>query len=215
MPKRASDPTLEVEHAARDEGFEFVIGLDEVGRGAIAGPVAVGAAVVGSSVAEFPEGLRDSKLLSEKKRDAIAEATREWCFESAVGYASATEIDVLGITAMLGQAARRALLELHGRGVPIERALILLDGSHDWLTPALHQPLTVRTRVKADQDCASVAAASVLAKVERDALLRELSIEHPQYGWDSNKGYGSALHYQAISEHGLTSWHRASWIKTD
>lgn len=215
MPKQGSDPRLEVEHAAREEGFEFIIGLDEVGRGAIAGPVAVGAAVVATQVAHFPEGLRDSKLLSEKKRDAIADVTRQWCFESAVGYSSATEIDALGITAMLGQAARRALLELHARGVAIERALILLDGAHDWLTPALHQPLTVRTRVKADRDCASVAAASVLAKVERDALLREISIEHPQYGWDSNKGYGSALHYQAISEHGLTSWHRASWIKTD
>lgn len=213
MPKQATDPTLEVEEAAFIEGFAFVIGLDEVGRGAIAGPVVVGAAALQSPVAPFPEGLRDSKLLSEKKRESIAPAAQAWCAASAVGFASAAEIDEMGITRTLGHAARRALLELRSRGIPVEQSLILLDGSHDWLSPVLQRPLSVRTRVKADRDCASVAAASVLAKVARDALLRELADEHPAYGWASNKGYGSAQHYAALAEHGVTPWHRASWIR--
>lgn len=209
----SKDPTLEFEHDAQREGFRYLIGCDEVGRGAIAGPVAVGVAFVSCDVTDFPEGLRDSKLLSEKKRDGIAESAQEWCTATAVGYASADEIDRFGITKMLGAAARRALLELHERGLPVEEALILVDGSHDWLSPALKNPLTVRTRVKADRDCATVAAASVVAKVQRDALMRELHEAQPHYGWNSNKGYGSATHYAAISEHGVTEWHRTSWIR--
>lgn len=215
MPQRTSakDPTLLFEHQAEVDGFTYFIGCDEVGRGAIAGPVAVGAALVRCSVDSFPEGLRDSKLLSEKKRELMNGHVREWVIAGAVGFASATEIEQFGITAMLGQAARRALLEIHELGFPVAEARILLDGSHDWLTPALQSPLNVITQVKADQDCATVAAASVLAKVERDAFMRELDSSHPQFGWASNKGYGSAGQYDAIRAHGITEWHRASWIR--
>ncbi|MFC6235867.1 ribonuclease HII, partial [Leucobacter soli] len=117
-----------------------------------------------------------------------------------------------GIVAMLGEAARRALLELHELGVPVDRAVILLDGSHDWLSPVLRRPLDVRTRVGADRACASVSAASVRAKVARDALMRDAHEVHPHYGWASNKGYGAHAHYAGIDAHGLTPLHRRSFI---
>ncbi|MFT4231807.1 MAG: ribonuclease HII [Leucobacter sp.] len=210
--KPSKDPTLAVERECFAAGAPLVIGVDEVGRGAIAGPVAVGAHVVLAGTDAFPEGLRDSKLLSEKRREATAPLVCEWG-AGAVGFASAAEIDERGITAMLGEAARRALLELHAAGVPVDRAVVLLDGSHDWLSPVLRSGLDVRTRVGADRDCASVSAASVRAKVLRDALMREAHEAHPGYGWDSNKGYGSRAHYAGIAQHGLTELHRRTWIK--
>lgn len=208
----SKDPTLEFERECFAAGATLVIGIDEVGRGAVAGPVAVGVQAVLAGVDTFPEGLRDSKLLSEKRREAIAPLVREWG-AGAVGFGSAEEIDARGIGAMLGEAARRALLELHAAGVPVDRAVILLDGSHDWLSPALRNPLDVRTRVGADRSCASVAAASVRAKVRRDAVMREAHEAHPEYGWASNKGYGSRAHYDGIAQHGLTELHRRTWIK--
>jgi ribonuclease HII len=207
------DPTLISELAYFAAGAPMVIGIDEVGRGAIAGPVAVGVHVVFAGTDSFPVGLRDSKLLSEKRRDVLAPMVREWG-PGAVGFASAAEVDEHGIIAMLGAAARRALLQLHEQGVAVQSAIILLDGAHDWLTPALRSALTVETRVGADRSCASVAAASVLAKVERDALMRTVHETHPHYGWASNKGYGAAAHYAGISEHGLTELHRVSWIRS-
>ena len=206
------DPTLDTESSLFASGAQIVIGIDEVGRGAIAGPVAVGVHAVLAGTNEFPAGLRDSKLLSEKRRDAVAPLVLEWG-AGAVGFASAEEIDELGIGPCLAEAARRALLELHGRGIPVDASVILLDGSHDWLSPALKRPLDVRTKVGADRACASVAAASVRAKVARDALMREAHEAHPEYGWDSNKGYGAKAHFAAISAHGLTDLHRATWIK--
>ncbi len=208
----SKDPTLDVEHAAFAAGESWVIGVDEVGRGAIAGPVAVGVHAVRAGITEFPLGLRDSKLLSEKRRDALLPLVREWG-PSAVGYASPAEIDAHGITWALGAAGRRALLALHAEGLPVTVALILLDGSHDWLSPALRQPLRVQTRVGADRACASVAAASIHAKVDRDACMRDAHAAHPHYAWDSNKGYGAAAHYAGIAAHGLTEWHRRSWIR--
>jgi ribonuclease HII len=208
----SKDPTLEVERECFAAGAALVIGIDEVGRGAVAGPVAVGVHAVLAGIDAFPEGLRDSKLLSEKRREAMAPLVLEWG-PGAVGFGSAEEIDARGINAMLGEAARRALLELHAVGVPVDRAVILLDGSHDWLSPVLRNPLDVRTRVGADRSCASVAAASVRAKVRRDAVMREAHDAHPEYGWASNKGYGSRAHYDGIAEHGLTELHRRTWIK--
>lgn len=215
MPESSNskDPTLRFEHEAAQLGFTYLIGCDEVGRGAIAGPVGVGVFAVRCDVQDFPVGLRDSKLLSEKKRETLIDEILSWGVASAVGFASATEIDESGITAMLGEAARRGLLDLHTQGIPVQQSLVLLDGSQDWLSPALQSPLHVRTQVKADRDCATVAAASVAAKVSRDRLMRDLHKNHEQYGWDSNKGYGSANHYAAIAEHGITQWHRASWIR--
>ncbi len=207
----SKDPTLDYESGRFRAGAELVIGIDEVGRGAIAGPVAVGAHAVLSGTEAFPEGLRDSKLLSEKRRTALAPLVEQWG-AGAVGCATAQEIDAHGIIWALGAAGRRALLALHEAGVPVPRAAILVDGSHDWLTPALRSPLDVRTLVGADRACASVAAASVRAKVLRDSLMLEAHGAHPHYAWDSNKGYGAKAHYAGIASHGLTVLHRRSWI---
>jgi ribonuclease HII len=209
-----ADPTLAVESELHASGARFVIGCDEVGRGALAGPVAVGVSVVDRAVGIFPAGLRDSKMLSEARREELAPLAAAWVRFSAVGLASPGEVDRLGITACLGLAAKRALTQLHLLGASIADSVVLLDGHHDWLNPALNSPLPVVTRVKADQDCASVAAASVIAKVHRDRLMIERDSLTPGYGWSSNKGYGSALHLAAIDELGPTDFHRRSWLKT-
>ncbi|HEU4850344.1 MAG TPA: ribonuclease HII, partial [Terrimesophilobacter sp.] len=171
-----ADPTLEVENELFASGARYVIGCDEVGRGAIAGPVAVGLCAIDAGAIRdverrMPEGLRDSKMLSERRREAIAPLAAAWATHSAVGLASAEEVDRLGITACLGLAGKRALAELHAAGLAILDSVLLLDGHQDWLNPALETPLTVRTRIKADRDCGSVAAASVIAKVHRDRLM--------------------------------------------
>lgn len=208
-----SEPTLEFELSLHDGGARFVIGCDEVGRGAIAGPVAVGLCVVDRGAGAHPLGLRDSKLLSEKKREQLAPLAAGWALHSAVGLASSEEVDRFGIIAALGIAGRRALVMLHEAGARVRESVVLLDGSHDWLSPALASPLAVHTRVKADRDCASVAAASVVAKVHRDRLMIDAHSAHPAYGWSGNKGYGSAAHMAAIAELGPTDFHRRSWLK--
>lgn len=217
-----ADPTLDRERALLAGGASRVIGCDEVGRGAIAGPVAVGVAVadlVDCDPALIPPGLRDSKLLSEPRRVELAPLTRAWLARSAVGVASAAEVESVGILAALGLAATRALGELHRAGVGFAGAVVLLDGSHDWLSPALpasvvaDAPPRVATQVKADRDCAVVAAASVLAKVHRDAVMIAAHDGAPHYGWASNKGYASAAHYAAIDAHGPHDLHRRSWLR--
>lgn len=208
----SKDPTLGFEQSCFDAGSPFVIGIDEVGRGAIAGPVAVGVHAIGMGTTSFPTGLRDSKLLSEKKRELLAPLVTGWG-QGAVGFVSAAEIDKHGITWALGEAGRRGLLRLHSLGVPVAEAMILVDGSHDWLSPSLRSPLNVQTMVGGDRKCASVAAASVRAKVQRDELMREAHAAEPYYSWDSNKGYGSKAHYEGIAERGVSELHRKTWIK--
>ena len=208
-----ADPTFDVENALHSGGARYVIGCDEVGRGAIAGPVAVGLALVDAQVGEHPVGLRDSKMLSEKRREELAPRAAHWARFTAVGLASAGEVDEFGIVAALGLAGKRALRSLHDLGASIRESVILLDGSHDWLNPALSSQLRVQTRVKADRDCASVAAASVVAKVHRDRIMIDADAESPGYGWSGNKGYGSAAHFAAIAELGPTDFHRRTWLK--
>ncbi|HAM25293.1 MAG TPA: ribonuclease HII [Microbacteriaceae bacterium] len=207
-----TDPTLDVEALLHGGGARFVIGCDEVGRGAIAGPVAVGLCVVDARVGAMPTGLRDSKLLSEKRREELAPLAAGWALYSAVGLATAIEVDTVGIIASLGLAGKRALAQLHVAGAAIRESVILLDGSHDWLSPALTSKLVVQTRTKADRDCASVAAASVVAKVHRDRLMISAHERTPGYGWASNKGYGSADHFAAIARLGATDFHRRTWL---
>lgn len=204
------DPTLDVEAALFESGETLIIGMDEVGRGAVAGPVVVGVCAI-SVATTFPAGLRDSKLMTPRRRDAIEPEIRNWGV-CAVGEASAQEICDANIVRALGLAGHRALTSLFEAGVAVGGATVILDGAHDWLTPVLSSPLKVHTRVKADQDCAVVAAASVVAKVWRDALMARLAVEHPRYGWSSNKGYGAAAHLQAIAENGPTAWHRVTWL---
>jgi ribonuclease HII len=212
-----ADPTLELERSLLGSGVPLVIGVDEVGRGAIAGPVAVGVSIIGADCAEMPLGLRDSKLVSEKKRMTLHPVVQAWSRHSAVGLASNEEVDRLGIVHALGLAGARALAEVVSSGVELAGAHLILDGSHDWLTPALAHPraprLTIATRVKADRDCAVVAAASVLAKVHRDSLMIEADARMPGYGWTGNKGYASADHYAAVDRLGPSGWHRWSWLR--
>ncbi len=213
-----ADPTLRFERQLFREGATLVIGCDEVGRGAIAGPVAVGLGVFLPDVRRMPQGLRDSKLLSEQRREQLHPEVLGWAPHSAVGLADNAEVDALGIVPGLGLAAVRALEQLILQAVPVETAIVVLDGSHDWLTPALadwpesSRP-RVMTRVKADRDCATVAAASVLAKVHRDRLMIEADGVHPGYEWASNKGYASTAHYDAIARLGASVLHRWSWLK--
>lgn len=207
-----ADPTLRLERAIHREGVRYVIGCDEVGRGAIAGPVAVGLSVVGVGVRKHPDGLRDSKMLSEKRREELAPLASAWSLFSAVGLATALEVDTVGIMAALGLAGQRALRQLHDAGLEIHESVVLLDGSYDWLSPALSKPPRVRPRAKADRDCASVAAASVIAKVHRDRLMIQADDEIPGYGWKGNKGYGSTEHYAAIDDLGPSALHRHTWL---
>lgn len=220
-------PSLSLENQLFGAGARFVVGIDEVGRGSLAGPVAVGIAVLSAErhcgATDWPEKLADSKLISEKVREAIFAPTAGWVAGFAVGMASNEEIDSLGIIKCLELSARRAIgqlpQELRGQVADAlaagpDKAQAILDGSHNWLGDALG-PMKVIVRTKADRDCVSVAAASVLAKVSRDRLMVEIERENPAlepYGLAGNKGYSSAGHLAAIRELGPTSHHRRTWL---
>ncbi|WP_203579645.1 ribonuclease HII [Microbacterium hibisci] len=207
-----AEPRLTLERRLLRE-HALIIACDEVGRGALAGPVAVGAAVVDAprSRKRIPQGLRDSKLVPEPKRADVAARAATWVAASAVGWASSQEIDEVGIMRALGLASIRALADLRAHGVIAEEAIVILDGNYDYITPAGAWGLTVRPVIKADRDCASAAAASVIAKVARDRLMTDLHDELPAYNWARNKGYASPDHRDAIRAHGISRHHRASW----
>ncbi|MEW1707813.1 ribonuclease HII [Microbacterium sp. NPDC089190] len=209
------EPTLTLERRLLKQ-HAIVIACDEVGRGALAGPVAVGAAVVdpARSRKRVPAGLRDSKLVPEARRPEVASRAAAFVQHSAVGWASSVEVDEIGIIRALGLAAVRAIADLRAHGVVPEEAVVILDGNHDYITPAGESGLTVRPVIKADRDCASAAAASVIAKVARDALMTGLHDDLPVYGWARNKGYASLDHREAISLHGMSTHHRHSWAIT-
>ena len=206
-------PTLRHERILLREGARLVIGMDEVGRGAIAGPVAVGLSIVDVDSRTAPEGLKDSKLLPEPKREELQPKVARWSRHAAVGMASNERIEQIGIIAALGLAARRAIDAIREQGVDLTGAVVLLDGSHDWLSPAIDGSIPVTMKVKADRTCAAVAAASVLAKVQRDRLMIDSDAVHPGYVWTSNKGYASAEHYAGIERVGASPLHRWSWLK--
>lgn len=216
---RGRAPSLRVERALLREGHLLVAGVDEVGRGALAGPVTVGVVVVDATTRTAPTGLRDSKLLLPEARRALVPRLRRWAVAGAVGHASAGEVDALGIVRALRLAGRRALAAPAVTAVTGEDgpALLLLDGNHDWLSTPVPRgaprvdPWQVRTRVKADLSCAAVAAASVLAKVERDGLMTDLAVREDRYGWAVNKGYSAPEHAAALRRHGPCVHHRRSW----
>lgn len=197
-----------------------MIGMDEVGRGAIAGPVAVGVAILDSRdprVQEpWPSNLMDSKLLSEKARNVILGSVQDWVLSYSVGMASAQEIDSNGIVSALATSAGRALDSLLSdaglrQQIAQDGAVIILDGSHNWLgSKASGIPVIVRP--KADRDCVSVAAASVISKVERDNLMIELSKTVSGFGFEGHKGYASELHIAALKSQGPSAEHRVTWL---
>ncbi len=214
-----TSPTTEVERQLFAAGARFVLGVDEVGRGAIAGPVAVGVAILDSQTNDIdavPAGLRDSKLLSEKQREALIGPVDNWVRASAVGYSSAQEIDANGIVFALAMAASRAITQLLEDGplraqIASDGATVLLDGSHNWLQQHAGG-LQVVVRTKADRDCAVVAAASVVAKVQRDRLMVQLAEEFSDFGLEGHKGYASAGHIEAVRTVGPSQIHRKTWL---
>lgn len=202
---------LELELLGR---HRLVAGVDEVGRGALAGPVSVGVAVVSRATSDdFPPQLRDSKLLPPALREDLRAPVCDWLLGHAVGHASPGEIDAVGIIAALRLAAARAFTRLRGDGLAPEA--VILDGKHNWLVPDLldEEPLPefaeVAMRIKGDATCAVVAAASVVAKVERDAIMTALA--DPGYDWANNKGYSSPAHQEALLTLGACELHRRSW----
>lgn len=209
-----ADPTLRVERRLLRDGAPMVIGVDEVGRGAIAGPVAIGVSVLEAPRRLIPAGLRDSKMLSEQRREELQPIVAAWSAHWAVGLSSNEEIDSLGIMVALGLAGARALDALAATR-DLTGAVLLLDGSYDYLSVALAHlpPMRVVTRIKADRDCAVVSAASVLAKVHRDRMMIAAHDDAPDYLWVSNKGYASAEHYAAIDRVGAHPLHRQTWLR--
>lgn len=203
MPYEA--PTHTVERSLRaTTGAKIIAGVDEVGRGAWAGPVTVCAAVTG--LRRPPEGLTDSKLLTPKRRTALAVVLEEWVTSHALGHASPEEIDGMGMTAALRLAASRAL-----EALPVRPDAVILDGKHDYLGG----PWRVRTVIKGDRSCVAVAAASVIAKVRRDKMMAELDVDHAQFGFAVNAGYPSPVHQAALAEWGPTPHHRLTWAYLD
>ncbi len=198
-------------------GLSALAGCDEVGRGALSGPATAAMVVVTADSKPAPVGVRDSKLLTAPARHDLVPRIQRWAAAWGVGHASPAEIDEFGIIAALRLAGHRALAALE-----IVPDTVLLDGNHDYLSLPAQSELfkeprviatvpPVVTMVKADLRCAAVAAASILAKTARDALMIELAVEYPQYGWDENKGYASAHHMDALRTHGPCDHHRRSW----
>lgn len=210
-------PTLGLERELLANGALTVVGIDEVGRGAFGGPVTVGVCMVTAETGQPPSKLRDSKLISAIAREKLIPEIAVWAKATAIGDATAAEVDELGIVGALRLAGMRALAQL-----PQQPDAVILDGSHDWLTPppadlfteVAELPFRVLMKVKADQSCASVAAASVVAKVHRDSFMIKLESEYPGYGWAAHVGYGTPAHREAIAKLGLTPMHRQSWQLT-
>lgn len=208
------EPNLDFERQLLTSGFDLVIGCDEVGRGAIAGPVAVGLCAVDRSRVELtaPNGVRDSKLLSPQKRQALYPVVQSWALACSVGMIDAKRIDEVGINQALAEAALVAIAGLNVEWGEPSKVAVILDGKHDWLSSMLATGISVQTKVKADRECVSVAAASVIAKFDRDRLMILEHSRQPEYGWQSNKGYGSKAHFDAIEHVGSTDLHRLTWI---
>ena len=196
----------ELEREIAAAGAPLIAGVDEVGRGAWAGPVVVCAAVARAGFPEPPGGLTDSKRLTAKRRTELAAELPGWVAAYAIGSASHEQIDALGMTAALRLAARAALDQL-----PQRPGVVLLDGKHDYIGA----PWRVRTAVKADLRSVTVAAASVLAKVYRDTLMAELGETCPDFAFAENAGYPAPAHQQALAAQGPTPYHRLSWSYLD
>jgi ribonuclease HII len=201
--KRA--PTRHLEQELQAAGHEVVVGIDEVGRGAWAGPLMVGAAVLPSDKRVL--GVRDSKMLSEAERERLFDRVANWCTTWAVGGASQDECDELGMAAAQKLATKRAIDSLS-----VRPDAAIVDGKWDFVRPHIDH---VEMKVKADAYCLAVAAASILAKVTRDRIMREMSTSYPHWHFDTNKGYPCPLHRTALLGYGASSVHRKTWVFMD
>ncbi len=203
MPTTRTRPTLRLERKCWQAGDRMVCGIDEVGRGAWAGPVTVAAVV---PAPEHLRGIRDSKMLTPEQRAVAARDVRAWARAYAIGHASHEECDELGMTAALRTAGLRALEQLAAQGFVPDR--VILDGNHDYLRMGAR----VTTVIKGDATSLAVAAASCVAKVERDAMMAEEAEHFPAYGFDSNRGYPAPVHKAALRAYGPTTIHRRTWV---
>lgn len=199
-PTPTTPPDMSEEQAAQREGYALVCGIDEAGRGPLAGPV-VAAAVILPAGYELP-GLNDSKKLTAKKREQLyAALMADERVQKCIAQATVQEIDELNILRATHLAMRRA-----AQGLPGGVDFCLIDG-----LPVPGFPLPSRSLVKGDARCLSIAAASILAKVWRDHYMLELHREFPAYGFDRHAGYGTKAHMQAIHDHGVTIHHRRTF----
>lgn len=189
------------EHQAHEQGFEIVCGVDEAGRGPLAGPVCAAAVILPDGL--VIEGLDDSKKLTEKKRDALYDVICEEAIAYGIAFASVEEIEEMNILQATFLAMKRAVESLS-----VKPDLALVDGNQK---PNLE--IQARTLVKGDAKSPSIAAASILAKVTRDRLMTEIAEQYPEYEFSKHKGYGTKLHYEKIMEHGISPVHRRSFLK--
>lgn len=200
---KAKSPGLGRERALWADGNEVVVGIDEVGKGAWAGPLTLGAVVVPKDRRVYK--IRDSKMLTEGEREALFDRVVDWVDAWAVGHASAAECDELGMSDAQRLAASRAL---EGLGVAADH--VLIDGNWDFIGNGCTTKI-----VKGDATCLSIAAASIIAKVTRDRMMRAASRHHPAYVFDQNKGYPCPRHKAALQTVGPSPIHRRSWAFMD
>ncbi|MCQ2452422.1 MAG: ribonuclease HII [Oscillospiraceae bacterium] len=190
-----------IERELRQEGYSYVVGVDEAGRGPLAGPV-FAAAVVLPEETNLP-GLNDSKKLTAKKRDWLYDAIREQALAYGIAHADEKTIDEINILNAVYQAMNEAASQ-----IPLSPRLLLIDGNRN-------KGIVGESRcvIKGDAKCACIAAASILAKVSRDRYMEKLAESYPQYGFERHKGYGTALHYEKLREFGPAPIHRLSFLK--
>ncbi len=193
-------PSRSLEKALREQGHDVIVGVDEVGRGAWAGPLMVGAAVLPPDRRVY--GVRDSKMLTEAERERLFDRVAGWCTAWAVGAASQEECDRIGMADAQRLAARRAI---DGLGLVPDH--VMIDGNWDFVGLGSTQRI-----IKGDAICLSIAAASILAKVTRDRYMRHEAPHFPSYEFDSNKGYPCPRHKMALHAYGPSAIHRRTWI---
>ena len=197
-----SDITMwEIENSLYSETVQLICGVDEAGRGPLAGPVCAAAVILPRDL-QIP-GLTDSKKLTDKKRRELFPVIQEKAVAYGIGLASEQEIDEINILQATFLAMQRALDELC-----VKPDLALIDGNRE-----TDFGLPVKTVVKGDSLSANIAAASILAKVTRDNIMIQLSEQYPEYGFEIHKGYGTKTHYAALTEHGASPVHRRSFLK--
>ena len=193
--------TYEYENLLKEKGYKTVCGIDEAGRGPLAGPVFAAAVILPEDLGDL--GINDSKKLSEKKRDALFDVIKEKAIAWSVASASEAEIDEINILNATFLAMKRAV-----EGLSLKPDVALVDGNRKPKTG-----IEEITLVKGDAKSISIAAASILAKVSRDRYLLELHEKYPEYQFNKHKGYPTALHYEMIKEHGISPVHRLSFLK--
>lgn len=192
---------LEYENAALNSGFEIVCGIDEAGRGPLAGPVYAAAVILPKG--HIVEGVNDSKKISEKKRDFLFDKIIDECVCYSIGTATELEIDEINILQATFLAMQRAVA-----GLDIKPDIALVDGNKQ---PGLD--IAEQTIVKGDSKSANIAAASIIAKVSRDRYMLEMAEKYPEYQFEKHKGYGTKLHYEMIEKYGISPIHRKTFLK--